>query len=750
MSYLDELNEIQRQAVVHMEGPLMIIAGPGSGKTRVLTYRIAHLMEHGVDPFNILSLTFTNKAAREMKKRIEQIAGSEARNLYVGTFHSVFARLLRYHGSKLGYPSNFSIYDTQDSRSLIRSLVKEMGLNDKFYKANVVQGRISNAKNHLLTPQQYAANMQMVTDDEMASRPQIKEIYKHYARRCFQAGAMDFDDLLLKMYQLLCQFPDVLYQLQHQFKFVMIDEFQDTNTAQYEIVKKISAVHQNIGVVGDDAQSIYAFRGATIQNILNFEKDYPELKVYKLEQNYRSTKNIVSIANEIIKRNSGQLEKTIWTDNVEGHKIRLYKTASDNDEAKKVANNIQEEQLRNHHKNQDFAILYRTNAQSRALEDALRMRNIQYVVYGGTSFYQRKEVKDILSYLRVISNPNDEEALRRIINFPTRGIGDTTMQKCTIIANENDISLWTVINNISQHGFNSRVTNAISGFTTMINSFATSLDKKDAYTIAAGIAKESGLQPKMYDDKTVEGLSKYDNFQELLNSIKEFVEADEVDTLGTMVPDKQLGTYLQQVSLFTDSDDSKKKDEAVKLMTIHAAKGLEFPIVYIVGLEEELFPSRMALNSREGVEEERRLFYVATTRAEKKLNLSYAACRFRFGKLVYCERSRFVDEINPFNLEIIGERKKTIAPRQANKTFTTNLFKNKNLKKAPPPKADPNFKPDDTSKLEIGGKVRHQRFGEGVVQEMEGTHPNKIATISFEDIGDKRILLKFAKLQIIE
>ncbi len=750
MSYLDELNEIQRKAVEHVEGPLMIIAGPGSGKTRVLTYRIAHLMDLGVDPFNILSLTFTNKAAREMKARIEKVTGPEARNLYMGTFHSVFARLLRYYAEKLGFPSNFSIYDTQDSRNLIKNIIKEKGLNDKFYKPSIVHNRISNAKNQLITAKAYASHMMLTTEDELSGRSKIKDVYLEYANRCFKAGAMDFDDLLLNMYELLCKYPDVLYKLQHQFLFVMIDEFQDTNVAQYEIVRKLSAVHQNIGVVGDDAQSIYGFRGATIQNILNFERDYPELKVYKLEQNYRSTKGIVKIANEVIKKNTGQLEKTIWTDNPQGDKIRLLKAASDNDEAKKIADNIHEEQLRNHYKNKDFAILYRTNAQSRAMEDALRRRNIPYTVYGGMSFYQRKEVKDLLSYLRVIVNPKDEEALRRVINYPTRGIGNTTMQKVTIIANEQNKTLWEVLKNAQSYGFTNRVVKVVHAFITMIESFSTSLDKKDAYTIAAGIAKESGLQPSLYDDKTVEGISRFENFQELLNSIKEFVTADEEGALGTEAIDKSLGSYLQQVSLLTDQDDKNKKDEAVKLMTIHAAKGLEFPVVYVVGLEEELFPSRLSISSREGIEEERRLFYVAITRAEKKLHLSYAACRFRFGKLVYCEPSRFIDEIAPFGIEFVGLVAK--AQKSNSSKGYSNIYssKNKQKKTVARPPIDSNFKADDTTGLQVGAKVQHQRFGVGNVLDIEGNKPNIIATIAFKDIGQKRILLRFAKLQILE
>ena len=751
MSYLDELNDIQRQAVEHITGPAMIIAGPGSGKTRVLTYRIAHLIELGIDPFNILSLTFTNKAAKEMTERIEKIAGGEARNLYIGTFHSVFARLLRYDGSQLGYPSNFSIYDTQDSRNMIKSIVKERGLNKDLYKPNMVHNRISQAKNMLMSPMAYFKHPDIKLADEMSGRPRTGELYVEYAKRCFRAGAMDFDDILFNMYNLITKFPDILYKYQQQFKFVMVDEFQDTNVAQYAIIKKISAAHENISVVGDDAQSIYAFRGATIQNILNFQKDYPDLKVYKLEQNYRSTKHIVNIANVLIKKNQGQLQKTIWTDNPQGANIKVFCTASDNDEARKVTDSIHEETLRNHFKNKEIAILYRTNAQSRAMEDALRKRNIQYQVYGGTSFYQRKEVKDMLAYLKLLVNHKDEEALKRVVNYPTRGISTATMQQCALIANDRDISLWEVLNDITNANFKfkPRVQSSVSAFTTLIKSYATLLNKKDAYYIAAEMAKESGMAPKLHNDKTVEGISRFDNFQELLNSIKEFTEADEVGAIGADSEDKGLGSYLQQVMLATDQDKNVENKDTVKLMTIHAAKGLEFAVVYVIGLEEELFPSKMSMNIRENLEEERRLFYVAVTRAEKKLYLSYAANRYKFGKLVYPEPSRFLEELPVEALEYIGRRKKQKSAYKPNRSSGHNLKPKRPAQKVPFSN-DPNFRPSDVSKISVGTKVRHQRFGSGTVIDIEGVGKDKIATVTFSQLGQKRILLKFAKLQILD
>jgi len=582
MGYLDELNEVQRAAVEQTEGPVMIIAGPGSGKTRVLTYRIAHLIDNGVDPFRILALTFTNKASKEMRERISSIVGNESRNLYMGTFHSVFARVLRMEGHRLGYPNNFTIYDTDDAKSLIKSIVKEEGLNDKLYKANIVYNRISNAKNNLITAKAYNKDADLISEDESSGRPKIGTLYAKYVRRCFLAGAMDFDDLLLKMYEILDRFPEVLYKYQHRFSHLMIDEFQDTNFAQYAIVKKFAAVHENICVVGDDAQSIYAFRGATIKNILDFERDYADLKVYKLEQNYRSVKYIVSAANKVISYNKDQFKKTIWTDNKQGNKIQVVKTANERDEARVVANSIFEQKMRDHRRNMDFAILYRTNAQSRALEESLRKINIPYRIYGGLSFYQRKEIKDFISYLRLTINIKDEEALKRIINYPARGIGKTTMQKLLIAANERDCSLWDVLESAHTLRLAARTTNALRNFHTMISSFRAQLKDQNAYDLAVFIGKHTGIISELFKDKTVEGISRYENIQELLNGIKEFTEAPKPEyEEDEVVPENDLAAYLQTISLLTELDNEDDDPDKVKLMTIHTT-GRKLPPVLII------------------------------------------------------------------------------------------------------------------------------------------------------------------------
>ncbi|MFT7588487.1 MAG: DNA helicase-2/ATP-dependent DNA helicase PcrA, partial [Limisphaerales bacterium] len=658
MDYLSQLNEAQHAAVTHIDGPAMIIAGPGSGKTRVLTFRIAYLIQKGVDPFNILALTFTNKAAREMKARIGSIEGTEARNLWMGTFHSIFARMLRVEAPKLGYPSNFTIYDSADTKNLIKTIVKEKGLNDKLYKPNFVYSRISSAKNSLMNPEAYSRNAMMIADDESTGRPKMAELYATYVKRCFRAGAMDFDDLLLKTHELLERFPESLYKYQHYFKYLMIDEFQDTNEVQYAIVKKLADVHHNIAVVGDDAQSIYSFRGATIANILNFQRDFPDCQTFKLEQNYRSTGVIVDIANNVISKNKNQLAKKIWTDNPIGHKVKVIRSMSDNEEGKLVAETIFESKMRDHFFNREFAILYRTNAQSRSFEEAMRRMNIPYRIYGGQSFYQRKEIKDLLAYLKLTVNPADEEALRRTINYPTRGIGKTTIEHLTIWAAENECSLWQVCENIKSFDISTRAKTAIYGYVTLIRSFMALTDRKDAYDLSAHIAKQTGLLTGLYNDRSVEGLSKYENFQELLNSIKEFSDQTGEIIEGEELPtEKTLGSYLQQVSLLTDMDEEGEDEDQVKLMTIHAAKGLEFKSVFVVGLEENLFPSMMSLNSREDLEEERRLFYVAVTRAETKLHLTHASTRYKFGTLIYCEPSRFLEEIPEDKLEHVGSRR---------------------------------------------------------------------------------------------
>ncbi len=648
MEYLECLNEAQKDGVVFTDGPCMIIAGAGSGKTRVLTYRIAHLIKSkNVDPFNILALTFTNKAAQEMRSRIEQMVGTEARNLWMGTFHSVFARILRAEASKLGYPSNFTIYDTDDSKSLIKALVKEKQLDDKIYKPKVVLNRISAAKNRLISWRSYLQNPVFQADDNSQLKPEMGNLYKVYSERCFKADAMDFDDLLFNTNLLFKDFPEVLNKYQHRFHYVMVDEFQDTNLSQYLITKKLAAVHQNIAVVGDDAQSIYAFRGADIQNILNFEKDYPDLRVIKLEQNYRSTQNIVNVANSVINHNKAQLHKNVWTQNEAGELIHLMKATSDNEEGKLVASSIFEEKVNHQYKNSDFAVLYRTNSQSRAMEEALRRVNIGYKVVGGLSFYQRREIKDLMGYLRFVVNQNDEQALRRIINLPKRGIGPGTIEKLMVAAYDHDISLWEVLVNANSF-LSPRAANSVHDFVTTIRSFKIVAEQKDAFETANHIAKSSGLLKLLYEDKTIEGLNRYENVQELLNAIKEFVDNPEVSR-----KDKDLGAFLQDIALLTDADRENDTElEKVTLMTIHSAKGLEFKHVYIVGLEEDLFPSQMMLSSRADLEEERRLFYVAITRAQKKLFLSYALTRYRYGRLKSCEPSRFIEEIDPAYIKV--------------------------------------------------------------------------------------------------
>ena len=777
-NYLDELNEPQREAVLHKDGPIMIIAGAGSGKTKVLTTRITHLMSyHNVDAFNILALTFTNKAAKEMKERVERILGnSEARNLYIGTFHSVFARILRSEAPNIGYPSNFTIYDTDDAKSVVKTVIKEMELDDKLYKPNVVYNRISSAKNGLVGPAEYANDYQLQQEDARANRPMLGQIYDAYAKRCYKNGAMDFDDLLFKFYILLKNVPASLSKYQKKFKYLLIDEYQDTNTAQYEIVKLLGAMHENVCVVGDDAQSIYSFRGATIENILQFEKDYDDVKVVKLEQNYRSTKNILSVANEIISNNKGQIEKNLFTVNEQGEKIKLVRTMTDNDEGKMVADAIQENKLRNHYFNQDFAILYRTNAQSRSFEESLRRMGIAYRIYGGVSFYQRKEVKDLLSYLRIVVNPRDEEALKRIINYPVRAIGKTTIDKMVLFANEQNLSMWDVACNAAMYGFKSGTLEAIDNFVTMIKMFQSEMPKKNAYDLAFLVGKNCGLVKDLFNDKTTEGLARYENVQELLNSIKEFTETPMNEEDGE-VGDKSLGGYLQQIVLLTDADQGDDKNQdVVKLMTIHAAKGLEFPVVFVGGLEETLFPNAMAINSREELEEERRLFYVAITRAKAKLYLSYSNARYRFGQLQQNEPSRFIDEMPDENLD------KSYAGAAARNNATSagsrgsafermgRGFENTGgsqgsmfVKREPEKHAyaipsrpqtkehtiSDNFIASNTADLAEGQKVEHQKFGFGVIAKMEGASHNPIATINFETNGEKKIMLNYAKLMIV-
>ncbi len=750
--YLESLNEPQREAVLNTEGPCMLIAGAGSGKTRVLTYRIAHLIQsQGVDPFNIMALTFTNKAAREMRERIEQVVGHDARNLWMGTFHSVFARILRAEAHHLGYPNNFTIYDTDDAKSLIKSITKEMGLDEAQYKPNTVYNRISAAKNRLISWQEYLHNPLLMADDASNMRPEIGNIYKNYALRCFKSGAMDFDDLLFNTDKLFKEHLEVLNKYQHRIQYVLVDEFQDTNLCQYFIIRKLASVKQNICVVGDDAQSIYAFRGADITNILNFEKDYPDLRIIKLEQNYRSTKTIVEAANSVIAKNKAQIPKNVWTSNEDGNAVELIKAVSDNEEGKLVATSIFEEKMQYQLKFSDFVILYRTNSQSRAIEEALRRMNIKYKVVGGLSFYQRKEIKDLLAYLRFSLNQQDEASFRRIINLPKRGIGDSTIDKIVVAANDHAIGIWDVLQNAPSF-LGGRATGPIEDFVNMIRRFSIELQNKDAYEAAAEIAKASGLLRELYEDKTVEGLSRYENVQELLNAIKEYVDDPEKE-------DKSLGAFLQEVSLVTGQDEDKDKDpEKVTLMTIHMAKGLEFKYVYIVGLEEDLFPSQLMLSSRSELEEERRLFYVAITRAKKRLFLSYALSRYRFGRLKNCEPSRFLDDIDPRYIKLstkFAGGVESLAPNpNYAKSFVSGMKKTISsqpvVKAASGYKAPADFAPSDTAGLKEGMKVEHPKFGFGTVVKLDDSGADRKAKIHFADFGEKTLLLSFAKLRIHE
>ena len=770
-NYLDSLNEAQKQAVLQKDGPMIIIAGAGSGKTRVLTYRIAHLMQLGVDAFNILSLTFTNKAAREMKERIAGVVGaSEAKNLWMGTFHSVFARILRSEADKLGFPSNFTIYDTQDSVRLISSIIKEMGLDKERYKAKQILNRISSFKNSLITVRAYFNNADLQEADMHASRPKVGEIYKQYVDRCFKSGAMDFDDLLLRTNELLTRFPESLAKYQDRFRYIMVDEYQDTNHSQYLIVKALADRFQNICVVGDDSQSIYSFRGANIQNILSFQKDYPDVKTFKLEQNYRSTKNIVNAANSVISKNKTKLEKEVWTSNDAGDSIHVMRTISDGEEGRFVAQSIWENQM-NHQLNPDsFCVLYRTNSQSRAIEDALRKKGIDYTIYGGISFYQRKEIKDILSYLRILINPNDEEALKRIINYPARGIGATTIDKLTIAANHYKKSIFEIIKYIDKIDIkiNAGTKNKLQNFMNMILSLQIESQAKNAFEIAEVVVKQTQLIKDLEKEGTPEAISKVENVQELLNGIKDFI-TDKIEE----GEDASLTSFLEDVALATDFD-AKKNDEkpSVSLMTIHQSKGLEYLYIYIVGLEENLFPSAMSMNTRSELEEERRLFYVALTRAEKVAYLSYAQTRYRWGKLVDAEPSRFLEEIDDQYLDHI---KPKTPERSINSFVDKSIFddapkgirfqkpiqrkkmeRNLNSKKEiilPKKLKKVAFLDSKTNLFDgdivVGNIVEHNRFGKGEVLSLEGKGPNKKAEIKFGTVGKKKLLLQFAKLKVI-
>ena len=747
--FLNNLNSSQLEATLQTDGPMIVIAGAGSGKTRVLTYKIAYLMTQGVDPFNILSLTFTNKAAKEMKERIISIVGDEAKNLWMGTFHSVFARILRIEAHKIGYTSNFTIYDSDDSQKLVSRIIKELNLDKEQYKYKIIFSRISSMKNNFISAQNYINDDELLLSDKISNRPKFHEIYKQYVERCFKAGAMDFDDLLLKTNELLNSYPETLSKYQNIFKYILVDEYQDTNHSQYLIIRSLSDKFQNICVVGDDAQSIYSFRGANINNILNFQKDFPDSKLFRLEQNYRSTKNIVNAANSIIENNQKRLKKNVWTNNESGEKISVNKLLTDGEEGRFVASSIFENKMQHQMQNRDFAILYRTNAQSRSFEDALRKKNIPYRVYGGLSFYQRKEIKDVLAYLRLLINNDDEQAFKRIINFPARGIGLTTLNKISVEAKKNSVSDYNFIKNYSKSSslLNNSTKNKLLDFIVMMESIKTKLESHDVFDITKEVLKQSGLYNLYKNDESLEGINRIQNIEELLNGIKDFVENNDKSQVS-------VSTFLQDVALATDQDSESNDDNKVSLMTIHLAKGLEFPYVYIVGLEENLFPSAMNLNSRSELEEERRLFYVALTRAEKKINLSYVLSRYRWGKPVDSEKSRFIDEIKDEFLE------NSIIQNSISRNFSKNEEFNKVgvRYKKPEKKLPSNFVKIKSSneksnlfdsKLVIGNIVLHERFGKGKVVSIEGSGGDRKAEIKFEKNGTKKLLLRFSKLRII-
>ena len=772
--HINKLNEAQRAPVIQKDGPMIVIAGAGSGKTRVLTVRIANLMSQNVDAFNILALTFTNKAAREMKKRIAEIVGSnEAKNLWMGTFHSVFARILRSEADKLGYPSNFTIYDTQDSVRLISAIIKEMQLDRDVYKPKQVLSRISSYKNSLITVKAYFNNQELQEADAMSKKPRLGDIYQNYVDRCFKSGAMDFDDLLLKTNELLNRFPEVLAKYQDRFRYILVDEYQDTNHSQYLIVRALSDRFQNICVVGDDAQSIYAFRGANINNILNFQKDYENVQMYRLEQNYRSSKNIVEAANNIIDKNKTKLDKIVWTANDDGEKIKIHRSMTDGEEGRFVAATIFEQKMNKQLDNGQFAILYRTNAQSRAMEDALRKRDIPYRIYGGLSFYQRKEIKDVLCYLRLVINPKDEEALIRVINYPARGIGNTTIEKLTVAANHYKRSIFEVLEHIDKIDLklNAGTKNKLQDFVTMIKSFQVINENQDAFYLADHVTKKTGLVQELKKDATPEGIARIENIEELLNGIKDFIEGQkEIDGARG-----SLAEFMEDVALATDLDKDTGDDDRVALMTIHLAKGLEFPYVFVVGLEEDLFPSAMSLSTRSDLEEERRLFYVALTRAEHQAYLTYAQSRYRWGKLVDSEPSRFIEEINSEYLEYlnptdtsnyrykpmmdvdifgdIDKSKLRLAKPTAGTPPKHLSYDDKpsvNIRKLKPVTSN---SPSNTnlfdSKLTVGNVVMHERFGKGEILNIEGVGGDKKAEIRFDVGGIKKLLLRFAKLQIL-
>lgn len=772
VEYLKGLSDVQREAVVSSQGASLIIAGAGSGKTRVLTYRIAHLLKQGVPPWSILALTFTNKAAREMKERIASVVGEKtARDLWMGTFHSMFLKILRVEAEKLGYSKTFTIYDTTDTKSLIGKIIKDLKLDSQVYKVSEVYGRISSAKNNLITPQAYSTNSSLITWDRQSRKPEIYNIYAQYAQRCHKAAAMDFDDLLMNTNILFRDFPEVLAKYQGRFKYILVDEYQDTNYSQYLIVKKLAAQHHNVCVVGDDAQSIYSFRGAKIENILNFRNDYPDYKLFKLEQNYRSTQTIVNAANSIIARNTKQIQKVSFSAKDEGEKVAVIKAYTDQEEGFLVTAAVTDIIHREHAQYKDIAILYRTNAQSRIFEETLRKRNIPYRLYGSLSFYGRKEIKDVLAYFRLSINPNDDEAFKRVVNFPARGIGDTTLERIEQSANQHGKSIWATLESTSADtiGIKGGIAKKVFDFMHLVNGFATQAFSADAFETASSIIAATGILKEFKTDSTNEGISRLQNIEELLNGIREFVDSQKEEGV-TETP--TLADYLENVSLLTDADNDKPEDKnKVSLMTIHSAKGLEFNYVFLTGLEEELFPSKMSFGTPEEIEEERRLFYVGLTRAAVKATISYAQMRFKWGNVSNCIPSRFIGEINPIYIDQpIGnegnEDDEIFAP--PTKTRALN-FRKPNLKPINPPEqkrtggfVSPYSKDENTEKvteninpiaignLYIGAKVAHDRFGDGTIVSLEGSGQDTKAEIDFRLVGQKTLLLKYAKLRVLK
>tara|TARA_A100001011_G_scaffold386741_1_gene463187 strand:- start:697 stop:2940 length:2244 start_codon:yes stop_codon:yes gene_type:complete len=743
--YLNNLNKSQLKSVVDSNGPSIVIAGAGAGKTRVLTYKIVHLISKGVNPFNILGLTFTNKAAREMKNRIEKIVGSDAKNIWMGTFHSIFAKILRYESELIGYSSNFSIYDTDDSKSLLRRIIKNLNLDIDIYKVNQVQSRISSLKNNLITVNAYNNNFDLKKQDLISKREKIGLIYETYNKECFKADAMDFDDLLLKTNELLHNYPKILHKYQMKFQHILVDEYQDTNHAQYLIIKSLASLNENLFVVGDDAQSIYSFRGANIDNILNFQKDYPDASIFKLEQNYRSTKNIVNAANSIIKNNKNQYFKNVWTDNESGEKIFIKENFNDNEEAINVANSINSIKVQEFSPNLDFAILYRTNAQSRSIEEALNKLNLKYKIFGGLSFYSRKEIKDLMAYFKIVVNQNDEEALRRIINYPKRGIGLTTLNKLSIHANKNQKTIWNIIENIEHEkiNLNSNTLNKLINFSDQIKSFKLLSQTKDALETAIIISKESGVLNELKKDMTPEGINRYENIQELINGIRNFVEENKDDLNDNSKVN--INSYIEEIALITDVDNfDDEENDFISLMTIHQSKGLEFENIFIVGLEENLFPSQMSMASTSDLEEERRLFYVALTRAKKRISISYALNRFRFGNIIYSEPSRFLKELDE---QFIEYKIRSVSNNNFNSVVKLKKkFEKNKLKKIVLEKINYNFR---GQQFEIGMKIKHPKFGIGVIYNLDGQGVNKKISVKFREFGEKTLLEQYSNLEII-